>query len=167
MRHRSGEGHFKTPRSHKEKKRKKRKRCSPSQPISMSTSIPTPTPTTPVVAESPGVLRLNVARQRAQQYRSVLQQGDRVDMNALRRLAFDGIPDDVDHGLRALFWKLLLGYLPPDRSRWEQVLSEHRKEYSELKALMMSDPHESSHSAPSDHVRMFSIHSFSPASLCL
>lgn len=38
--------------------------------------------------------------------------------------AHGGIPEKP--GLRALCWKLLLGYLPPQRAQWEEWLQKQR-----------------------------------------
>ncbi|KAF9425060.1 hypothetical protein BGZ94_007874 [Podila epigama] len=50
-----------------------------------------------------------------------------------RELCFGGIPDKP--GLRQTCWKVLLGYLPLDKSRWDSVLMEQRRLYY-AKALM-------------------------------
>ncbi len=41
-----------------------------------------------------------------------------VDLDALRELAWSGIPAD----LRPVCWQLLLGYLPPNRERRHMIL---------------------------------------------
>jgi len=51
-----------------------------------------------------------------------------VDLDALRELAWSGIPPN----LRPLCWRLLLGYLPPNRDRRDQVLARKRREYRDL-----------------------------------
>jgi hypothetical protein len=51
-----------------------------------------------------------------------------VDIEALRELAWSGIPQH----LRPLCWRLLLGYLPPNRERRDQILARKRREYREL-----------------------------------
>lgn len=51
-----------------------------------------------------------------------------VDLDQLRELAWSGIPPD----LRPLCWQLLLGYLPPNRDRREQILARKRREYKDL-----------------------------------
>jgi hypothetical protein len=51
-----------------------------------------------------------------------------VDLDALRELAWSGIPSE----LRPLCWRLLLGYLPPNRSRQAQVLTRKRREYADM-----------------------------------
>jgi hypothetical protein len=38
-----------------------------------------------------------------------------------------GIPDEP--GLRSTAWKVLLGYLPPDKRMWESVLKDQRLTY--------------------------------------
>ena len=51
-----------------------------------------------------------------------------VDIEALRELAWSGIPPN----LRPLCWRLLLGYLPPNKERRDQILGRKRREYREL-----------------------------------
>ncbi|KAK9904760.1 hypothetical protein WJX75_002030 [Coccomyxa subellipsoidea] len=51
-----------------------------------------------------------------------------VDLDALRELAWSGVPAD----LRPVCWQLLLGYLPPNRERREQILERKRREYRDL-----------------------------------
>lgn len=58
------------------------------------------------------------------QFEKVLS-ADVVNMSELRKLAWNGIP----YQYRALVWKLLLGYLPTNRSRREQTLRRKRSEY--------------------------------------
>jgi hypothetical protein len=48
-----------------------------------------------------------------------------VNMSELRKLAWNGIP----YQYRALVWKILLGYLPTNRSRREQTLRRKRSDY--------------------------------------
>ena len=49
-----------------------------------------------------------------------------VDLRALRELAWSGVPPR----LRGTVWKLLLGYLPAERSRRKALLSRKRAEYA-------------------------------------
>ena len=49
----------------------------------------------------------------------------------LRSLSFRGIPSDIK-GLRPVVWKVLLGYLPRETSKWEDVMEENLKVYSGL-----------------------------------
>lgn len=51
-----------------------------------------------------------------------------VDVDALRELAWSGIPPD----LRPTCWRLLLGYLPPNKSRQQQTLQRKRREYQDM-----------------------------------
>lgn len=51
-----------------------------------------------------------------------------IDLDALRELSWSGIPQE----LRPTCWKLLLGYLPPNKSRQQQVLARKRREYTDM-----------------------------------
>eukprot|EP00879_Flechtneria_rotunda_P005730 GHRR01006031.1.p1 GENE.GHRR01006031.1~~GHRR01006031.1.p1 ORF type:complete len:476 (+),score=176.35 GHRR01006031.1:122-1549(+) len=62
----------------------------------------------------------------------------RINLDELRRLAFQGIPDK--DGLRSMTWKLLLGYLPPDPSEWDKVLARKRTEYFLFCEDLIVDP---------------------------
>lgn len=66
-----------------------------------------------------------------------------VPLEALRRLCFiDGVPDGVASTprLRALAWKLLLGYLPPDRAEWPSHLRSQRALYAAWRQELTIDP---------------------------
>jgi hypothetical protein len=77
--------------------------------------------------EAPVVRRAGTLEQMLQRYRDAAQPQDTVDLAALRQLAFVGIPEELR--IRGLYWKLLLGYLPPERSQWSAVLGERRQRY--------------------------------------
>ncbi|KAI7846171.1 hypothetical protein COHA_000341 [Chlorella ohadii] len=51
-----------------------------------------------------------------------------VELDALRELSWSGIPPT----LRPTCWRLLLGYLPPNRERREQILARKRREYRDM-----------------------------------
>jgi hypothetical protein len=51
-----------------------------------------------------------------------------VDLDALRELSWSGVPPE----LRPLCWRLLLGYLPPNRARQAGVLLRKRREYADM-----------------------------------
>eukprot|EP00798_Chlamydomonas_sp_ICE-L_P024704 gene24704-10340_t len=51
----------------------------------------------------------------------------RVNIHAIKRLAFDGIPDHEN--LRATVWKLILGYLSPSSEDWPKDLAARRTQY--------------------------------------
>jgi len=60
----------------------------------------------------------------------------KIDIAGLRKLCELGIPDDIKGtnahiylGLRSLCWKLLIGYLPPDKSKWLDVTHTQRDTY--------------------------------------
>eukprot|EP01050_Picozoa_sp_SAG11_P003902 SAG11_NODE_234_length_11857_cov_15.265776_6_plen_106_part_00 len=52
---------------------------------------------------------------------------EEVDVKELRQLTIEGIPEELK--LRGLFWQLLLGYLPMDRSRWAETRRRKRRAY--------------------------------------
>ena len=53
-----------------------------------------------------------------------------IDIQSLRRLASKGIPDNGSH--RGVVWRILMNYLPCDRSQWKEVLQRQRKTYRDL-----------------------------------
>ncbi|ODV95565.1 hypothetical protein PACTADRAFT_76029 [Pachysolen tannophilus NRRL Y-2460] len=54
-----------------------------------------------------------------------LIKADSIDLNALKELSWNGIPNE----LRPIVWQLLLGYLPSNISRRSSTLIRKRKEY--------------------------------------
>jgi hypothetical protein len=50
---------------------------------------------------------------------------ENVDLNALRKLSWNGVPTEY----RAMVWQLLLGYLPTNKGRRDVALARKRKEY--------------------------------------
>ncbi|XP_018578078.1 TBC1 domain family member 13 isoform X2 [Anoplophora glabripennis] len=65
---------------------------------------------------------------------------DVVNLRELKKLSFHGIPDD--QGKRALCWKLLLNYLPPEREKWIPHLQEKRSLYKQFIEEMIVMPGE-------------------------
>eukprot|EP00551_Chaetoceros_affinis_P007694 CAMPEP_0203668518 /NCGR_PEP_ID=MMETSP0090-20130426/5128_1 /ASSEMBLY_ACC=CAM_ASM_001088 /TAXON_ID=426623 /ORGANISM="Chaetoceros affinis, Strain CCMP159" /LENGTH=807 /DNA_ID=CAMNT_0050532979 /DNA_START=376 /DNA_END=2799 /DNA_ORIENTATION=- len=61
---------------------------------------------------------------------SSLSSGHTINLQELRRLSSQGVPDDCTH--RPLAWRVLLGYLPLDTSKWQQVLDRDRLLYRTL-----------------------------------
>jgi hypothetical protein len=61
-----------------------------------------------------------------------------ININELRRLASQGIPDSpfypvsYSSSLRAIAWRVLLGYLPVETSQWAHVLKRDRALYRSL-----------------------------------
>lgn len=54
-----------------------------------------------------------------------------VPLNLLRRVSSQGIDDDDENAgsHRGLTWRLLLGFLPPDRREWDNVANKQRQSY--------------------------------------
>ncbi|XP_044479327.1 TBC1 domain family member 13-like [Mangifera indica] len=63
-----------------------------------------------------------------------------INMRELRRLASQGIPDGG--GIRSTVWKLLLGYLPPERGVWSSELAKKRSQYKHFKEELLMNPSE-------------------------
>jgi len=55
----------------------------------------------------------------------------KLDMDEVKSLCAEGVPNEVP-ALRAALWKVLLGYLPLDTTRWDRVLSRARTTYAEF-----------------------------------
>ncbi|KAE8714544.1 Detected protein of confused Function [Hibiscus syriacus] len=63
-----------------------------------------------------------------------------INMWGLRRFASQGIPDGA--GIRSTVWKLLLGYLPPERGQWSSELAKKRSQYRHFKEELLMNPSE-------------------------
>ena len=63
----------------------------------------------------------------------------KVDISMLRSLSFRGIPSDVK-ALRPLCWKILLGYLPRETSKWEETMKENLSTYEGLQKMLIVIP---------------------------
>ncbi|XP_038991774.1 TBC1 domain family member 13-like [Hibiscus syriacus] len=63
-----------------------------------------------------------------------------MNMWELRRIASQGFPDGA--GIRSTVWKLLLGYLPPERGQWSSELAKKRSQYSHFKEELLMNPSE-------------------------
>eukprot|EP00743_Colponemidia_sp_Colp-15_P004322 GILK01004662.1.p1 GENE.GILK01004662.1~~GILK01004662.1.p1 ORF type:complete len:427 (-),score=50.89 GILK01004662.1:40-1275(-) len=67
-----------------------------------------------------------------------------ISLPVIQSLAFQGIPDEAP-GLRAVYWKLLLGYLPLDRNKWRSSLASSREVYAGFRRDLLARPHVSDH----------------------
>ncbi|KAI9314803.1 rab-GTPase-TBC domain-containing protein [Dichotomocladium elegans] len=63
---------------------------------------------------------------RTQKFKDILSEPN-VDLGALKKLSWSGIPNE----LRSVVWQLLLGYLPCNMARRIDTLARKRKEYSD------------------------------------
>ncbi|KAI9030061.1 rab-GTPase-TBC domain-containing protein [Phycomyces nitens] len=59
-------------------------------------------------------------------------------MKAFQEACLYGIPDEV--GVRPSAWKVLLGYLPPDKRMWQSTLSSQRLCYYNLVRDLLEEP---------------------------
>ncbi|CAD8135682.1 unnamed protein product [Paramecium octaurelia] len=55
----------------------------------------------------------------------------KINLNELKKLSNFGVPDDIK-GLRSLVWKLLLGYLPVDRTKWNSTITTNIENYEQF-----------------------------------
>ncbi|KAJ7334365.1 hypothetical protein OS493_014676 [Desmophyllum pertusum] len=68
-------------------------------------------------------------KQRVSEFKSALSV-QQIDLKHLKRLCFSGIPDGS--GIRSICWKLLLGYLPPQKDLWPETLKRQRSTYKQF-----------------------------------
>lgn len=71
------------------------------------------------------VSRLNQLKFKYTKFKTVLSSENTINIQDLRRLSWNGIPNE----LRAMSWLLLLGYLPTNKSRQSSTLKRKRQEY--------------------------------------
>jgi hypothetical protein len=64
---------------------------------------------------------------------------DKIDMTALKVIAFRGIPDEV-RSLRGVVWRLTLGYLPNKPSKWVETIYENKKQYDNFREELIVKP---------------------------
>ena len=98
-----------------------------------STAVPPPPPPPPQLTPE----------QRVARFRKLLSQKP-MQLDRFKQTCFaDGVPDEGSGtaSLRAISWKLLLSYLPPDRSQWPAVLEQQRASYRAFCDELTTDPH--------------------------
>lgn len=78
-------------------------------------------------------------------YHDAVYGSEKIDMHHVHGLALAGVPA----GLRAVYWKLMLGYLPPERDHWPDALESSRESYKSFCDLFIVDPERA---AATDHV---------------
>jgi len=54
-----------------------------------------------------------------------------VNLSRLKEILAEGIPDEA-HLLREYSWKLVLGYLPPEKEKWQATIKKEEQTYGEL-----------------------------------
>ena len=60
-----------------------------------------------------------------------------VDLARLRQCLAEGVPDEATI-IREYVWKLVLGYLPPERSKWQSAVEKQRSTYFGLVEMFLS-----------------------------
>ncbi|XP_015887301.2 uncharacterized protein LOC107422380 isoform X1 [Ziziphus jujuba] len=128
-----------------------------SEPPAVDPPVPVPPPSVVVERESPkpetqdsnpsyednsnGVSSTPSAEEISRQAQLLTELSRKViNMHELRKIASQGIPDGA--GIRSTVWKLLLGYLPPDRSLWSTELAKKRSQYKHFKDELLMNPSE-------------------------
>ncbi|XP_068234933.1 TBC1 domain family member 13 [Palaemon carinicauda] len=77
-------------------------------------------------------------------YKARLQEFDqliseeKIEIQKVQKLCFSGVPDEG--GRRALFWKILLNYLPLTPSQWNDTLNKKRAQYRHFVEEMVVEP---------------------------
>ncbi|CAG8576374.1 786_t:CDS:10 [Ambispora leptoticha] len=84
-------------------------------------------------------------KERLAQFEDILSSKDLIndpiiDLYKFRHLCFRGIPDKP--GIRQKSWKVLLGYLPTDKRKWQKTLSENRSTYYSFVRDLLAEPSE-------------------------
>ena len=65
---------------------------------------------------------------------------DKVDMEKLRILIFNGVPENTLHGLRPVVWRIMLDALPKVPSEWEKYLKMNHDSYEGFKKELIVKP---------------------------
>lgn len=78
-----------------------------------------------------------VSESKLERFRVVLNSLEDIDIDGLRKLSWRGIPSSV----RAIVWKLLLGYMPCNRERCDKIIARKRKEYLDYVAKYYNEEH--------------------------
>ncbi|XP_059059771.1 TBC1 domain family member 13 [Achroia grisella] len=86
---------------------------------------------------------MSLHKARIKAFEEILDQ-EVIDIVQLRKLAFNGVPDDK--GLRSIVWKILLHYLPHEKSAREVTLIKKRQLYKQFIDEIIVSP-----GGPSDH----------------
>lgn len=78
-----------------------------------------------------------VSESKIERFRQLLNTQEDIDVDGLRKLSWRGIPSSV----RAMVWKLLLGYMSCNRERSEKIIARKRKEYLDYVAKYYNEEH--------------------------
>ncbi|KAJ8919824.1 hypothetical protein NQ315_006353 [Exocentrus adspersus] len=92
-----------------------------------------------VVQRTKNIKIMAYYKARLKEFEDILLQ-DVVDLKQLKKQSFHGVPDD--QGVRALCWRLLLNYLPPERKKWMSHLEDKRSLYKQFIDEMIVMPGE-------------------------
>jgi len=109
---------------------------------SLSKTFETVTSTATSITNTAPVIDAQESAQKKQQDRIKLFEDaisePKIKWTKILELSFEGIPDS----LRSAYWKLLLGYLPAERDKWEEVTKKKRVMYKDWVTELIIDPHD-------------------------
>ncbi|EFA75392.1 TBC1 domain family member 13 [Heterostelium album PN500] len=105
--------------------------------------------TSPLLSTStPPTLETTITfSERIHYYKEALKPSN-LDLTIIQHLAEQGIPES--QGLRSLYWKILLRYLPLDQSHWETSLKSSREIYHDWVNELMINPWKEMEGRPKD-----------------
>ncbi|XP_013144941.1 PREDICTED: TBC1 domain family member 13 isoform X2 [Papilio polytes] len=86
---------------------------------------------------------MSLHKARIKAFEDILEE-DVIDIKELQKLAFNGVPDDK--GLRSLVWRILLHYVPKEKSARESTLLKKRQLYKQFIDEIIVSP-----GGPADH----------------
>jgi len=108
-----------------------------SPPVAVGAPTAEPTPPTPI--ESNHISPKARFNERCRRFEDEISK-DILNIHEIRSLAFEGIPEGP--GLRSLYWKVLLNYLPLKLSGWNEELKKRRALYNDWCKELVTDPRE-------------------------
>jgi len=62
-----------------------------------------------------------------------------IDIDKLKKLAFTGIPNRI-RGLRPIVWRLIMGELPQETSKWQETIDANHETYEGFKRELIVKP---------------------------
>ncbi|GAM22537.1 hypothetical protein SAMD00019534_057120 [Acytostelium subglobosum LB1] len=126
----------------------------PTKNTTESTTSTTSTPSTETTTQtktqrSPIIESANISFQERLHYYKEALKPTTLDLTVIQHLAEQGIPEA--NGLRSIYWKILLHYLPIEQSRWASFTESSRATYQEWINELMVNPYKEIEQRKNDH----------------
>ncbi|EGG23268.1 TBC1 domain family member 13 protein [Cavenderia fasciculata] len=83
-------------------------------------------------------LQSNITYQERLHYYKEALKPSTIDLSVIQHLADQGIPES--QGLRSIYWKIILGYLPSEKGSWKSDVERSRKIYQDWVMELMINP---------------------------